>query len=159
MPRALTAPRTKAASSARNGDLAAIHIAKAQLRWSEDEYRDIMAVVCQGVRSAALLDFTGRRRWIAHLQACLKNQPGHHTAARAARPIKGELTPAQRLMWSLWMRLADAGLVKERTMQALEAWVRDHQKIGVARLQWLNKQQEDLVILSLKQWAKRGGAE
>jgi hypothetical protein len=146
-----TARRTKAASPARNGDLAAIHMAKAQLQLSDDEYRDLMATVCAGVRSAAQLDFTGRRRFLAHLQACLRRQPGHQAKARH---IKAALTDQQRLMWSLWMRLADAGMVKERSMRALEAWVRDHQ-IGVDRLQFLNKQQVDQVILGLKAWLKR----
>lgn len=145
------ARRTKAARPARNGDLAAIHMAKAQLQLSDDEYRDLMATVVPGVRSAALLDFTGRRRFLAHLQACLK----HRAPQGATRHIKAPLTPPQRLMWSLWMRLADAQLVGDRTMKALEAFA--HRQTGVERLQWLNKQQEDLVILSLKQWAKREG--
>ncbi len=147
--------RPKAASPARNGDLAAIHMLKAQLQLTDDEYRDLMATVCAGVRSAALLDFTGRRRFLAHLQACARHQP----AQGRARHIKAPLTPQQRLMWSLWMRLADAGLVQSRTMEALEAWVRDHQKIGVERLQWLNRHQEDQVIVALKSWVKSGAVE
>jgi phage gp16-like protein len=147
-----TAPH-KAARPARNGDLAAIHMAKAQLQLSDDEYRDLMATVCNGIRSAAQLDWTGRRRFLAHLQACLK----HRQAPGTARHIKAPLTPAQRLMWSLWMRLADAGQVGDRTMTALEAFAQ--RQTGVQRLQWLNKQQEDLVIVSLKAWIKRGGAE
>ncbi|MEN9627627.1 MAG: hypothetical protein RJA10_854 [Pseudomonadota bacterium] len=143
----------KAARPARNGDLAAIHMAKAQLQLSDDEYRDLMATVCNGIRSAADLDWTGRRRFLAHLQACLK----HRSPQGPARHIRAPLTPAQRLMWSLWMRLADAGLVGDRTMKALEAFAQ--RQTGVERLQWLNKQQEDLVILSLKAWIKRGGAE
>jgi hypothetical protein len=145
--------RAKAARPARNGDLAAIHMAKAQLQLSDDEYRDLMATVCAGVRSAAQLDFTGRRRFLAHLQACLK----HQAPQGKARHIKDALTPSQRLMWSLWMRLADAKLVGDRTMHALEAFA--FRQTGVERLQWLNDQQQDLVIESLKAWAKRGGAK
>ncbi|MEY2689187.1 MAG: hypothetical protein RL375_3385 [Pseudomonadota bacterium] len=125
-------------------------MAKAQLQLSDDEYRDLMSTVCAGVRSAAQLDFTGRRRFLAHLQACLR----HQQPAAKVRHIPAPLTPAQRLMWSLWMRLADAGLVTERTMAALEAFAR--RQTGVDRLQWLNPQQADLVVTSLKQWLKRG---
>jgi hypothetical protein len=138
---------------ARNGDLAAIHMAKAQLQLSDDEYRDLMATVCNGIRSAAELDWTGRRRFLAHLQACVKQL----APQGPARHIRAPLTPAQRLMWSLWMRLADAKLVGDRTMKALEAFAQ--RQTGVERLQWLNKQQEDLVIISLKSWVKRGDAE
>lgn len=136
--------------NARKGDLAAIHIAKARLQLSDDEYRDLMATVCHGVRSAAELDFTGRRRFLAHLQACLR---GRQTAP-AGRTIAQELTPAQRRMWSLWMELADAGLVQQRTMAALQAFAQ--RQTGVERLVWLQPKQEDLVIESLKLWLKRG---
>lgn len=135
------------AASARKGDLAAIHIAKAQLGLPDDEYRDLMATVCGGVRSAGDLDWTGRRRFLAHLQACLR-QRGQ--AAKPGRAIEGDLTPQQRKMWALWMKLADAGLVKERTMHALQAWVA--RQTGVDRIKWLNTHQEGLVLASLRRW-------
>lgn len=46
----------------RQNDLAAIHIAKKQLGLDENAYRDLMATVCGGVRSAADLDTAGRQR-------------------------------------------------------------------------------------------------
>lgn len=140
----------KPARAARTGDLAAIHIAKGKLQLTDDEYRDLMATVCAGVRSAADLDFTGRRRFLAHLQACLK----HHEGGRASKHISAPLTPIQRKMWAMWMRLADAGLVEERTMPALEAFAR--RQTGVDRLTWLNAKQEDLVLASMRSWLKRG---
>jgi hypothetical protein len=134
---------------ARNGDLAAIHIAKAKLRLSDDEYRDLMATVCSGVRSAAALDWTGRRRFLEHLNVCLR----HGVGPGGARHIRQELTPVQRRMWALWMQLADAGLVRERSMLAIEAWVRG--QIGVDRLEWMTSQQEHLVVERLKRWLQR----
>mgnify|MGYP000420278335 CR=1 FL=1 len=133
---------------ARNADLAAIHIAKAQLGLTEDEYRDIMATVCAGIRSAAQLDFTGRKRFLAHLQACIAQ-----SSPRPARPVRKPLTPVQRKVWALWMQLADAKLVEVRSMAAITAWVQ--RQTGVERLEWLNGHQEDLVIECLKQWLKR----
>lgn len=134
---------------ARTGDLAAIHIAKGKLGLSDDEYRDLMATVCGGVRSAAELDWTGRRRFLAHLNACLRQQPQRG----AVRHLNADLTPVQRRMWALWMQLADAGLVETRSMAAIEAFAR--RQTGVERLQWLTGPQEALVIDSLKQWLKR----
>lgn len=130
----------------RKRDLARIHILKNQLGWSEDEYRDIMGAVCGGVRSAGELDYAGRKRWLAHLEGAIK--PG----ARKRRPM---LPPKQRLCWSLWMQLADAGAVEQRTMQALEAFAR--RQTGVDKMDWLNGHQVDLVIESLKKWLNRGG--
>lgn len=133
---------------ARNADLAAIHIAKARLGMSDDEYRDIMATVCAGIRSAAQLDITGRKRLLAHLQKCIDE-----SSPRPAKPIRKPLTPVQRKIWALWMELADARLVDTRSMAAITAWVQ--RQTSVERLEWLTLQQEDLVILSLKQWLKR----
>ncbi len=132
---------------ARKADLAAIHIAKASLGWDDDHYRDILFAVCR-VRSSAQLDFAGRKRFLAHLQAC--GWAGARPAAR--RAVKPALTGPQRKMWSLWQQLADAGLVENRRMPALMAWIK--RQTGVERLEWLNLAQEDLVIVSLKAWLK-----
>ncbi len=140
-----TSPRL----AARRNDLAAIHIAKAQLGLSDDEYRDLLSTVCPGIRSAADLDVSGRRRFLAHLQACLRG----HGKAQPQRLIRKPLSEPQRLMWSLWMQLADAGLVRARSMAALAAYAR--RQTGVERLEWLNKHQEHLVIETLKKWLAR----
>ena len=118
-----------------------------ELQIDDDAYRDLMATVCGGVRSAADLDISGRQRFISHLRTCL-GRPA------VSRPMKGALTGPQRRMWALWMQLADAGLVQRRTMLALCAFV--ERQTGVARLEWLNSQQERLVLESLKSWLKRG---
>lgn len=141
----------KRAYVARNGDLAAIHVAKAQLGLTDDEYRDLMATVCSGIRSASELDFTGRKRFLAHLQACLRT-----SGLQKPKQQREPLTGAQRLMWSLWMQLADAKLVYERSLTAIESFAR--RQTGVDKLAWLNGKQEELVIESMKLWLKRGEA-
>lgn len=140
----------------RQADLAAIHIAKKTLRWSEDEYRDVMATVCAGIRSSALLDVTGRKRLLAHLQACLRANGGGAGTKVAKSPDQARkaLSGRPAKMWSLWMQLADAGLVQARTMAALCAF--GQRQTGVARLEWMNAHQQDLVVESLKRWLERG---
>lgn len=140
-------------SSARRGDLASIHIAKARLGLDDGEYRDLMATVCSGVRSAAALDFSGRKRFLAHLQACLQAQDLASASRSEQRVVRKDLSEHQRLMWSLWMQLADAGLVAHRTMDALQAFAA--RQTGVDRIEWLNFHQESLVLASLKRWLKR----
>lgn len=130
----------------RKADLAAIHMAKASLGWSDEEYRDILQTVCS-VRSSALLDFAGRKRFLAHLRAC-----GYVNAKRGARSVS-EWSPKQRLVWSLWQKLADAGRVNERNRAALDAWLQHH--VGPQRLEWLNGPQQDQAIAMLKQWMVR----
>ena len=144
-----------AAAAERRADLAAIHIAKATLRWDEDEYRDVTATVCGGIRSSAELDFAGRKRFLAHLQACqrangIAPRPGTAAKRRAFLPHEGK-------MWALWMQLADAGLVQQRNMKAINSWVRA--QVQVDSTAFLNKSQQELLIERLKQWLKRGEEE
>lgn len=139
----------------RRADLASIHLAKKALGWDDDLYRDVLFAVCR-VRSAADLDFTGRKRFLAHLRSCGWNG-GADTQRRAgtpaSAPARRPLTAPQRKLWSLWQQLADAGLVEDRKMPALVAWVK--RTTGVDRLEWLTGRQEDLVIEAAKQWLQR----
>lgn len=149
------APRRPAVNAqARKSDLARIHMLKAELGWDEDMYRDVMATVCQGVRSSAQLDITGRQRLIEHLLKCVERDgapKGNRSPSASARK---PLSAVGKKLWSLWMQAADAGLVRERKLAAITAWV--HRQTGVERIEWLNGAQQDLVIESLKLWIKRG---
>lgn len=151
-PHATSRTRQRQPLSARQHDLAQIHQLAKALALDDDAYRDLMATVCGGVRSAALLDVSGRRRFIDHLRRCL----GKPQAPQAGRQIARPLEPKEKLLWALWMQLADAGLVQTRTMQALSAYA--HRQTGVSRVEWLTGAQADLVAESMKQWLKRGGA-
>jgi Protein of unknown function (DUF1018) len=141
----------------RRADLAAIHIAKKELAWDDDTYRDILFSVCR-VKSSGLLDFTGRKRFLAHLRACGWSG-GSRVVTRSGRPASAAsrkpLTPPQRKMWALWQQLGDAGKIVDSKMPALVAFA--HRQTGVERLEWLTDAQEDLVIESLKKWLSRRG--
>ena len=133
-------------------DLARIHVLKKALNWDEDLYRDVMAQVV-GATSAADLDDNGRAKLLAHMQARKDAQDG-----KPARPAQARtpLDATGRKLWSLWMQAADKGLVKARTMAALNAWIK--RQTGVERIEWLGvKGQADLAIESLKLWIARGG--
>jgi phage gp16-like protein len=123
----------------------------AALGWDDDTYRDILVTVT-GKRSAGELDFSGRKRFLDHLRQCgWAGQPQRTTGAVKA-PRK-PLSPVQKLVWSLWQQLGDAGLVKTRTMAALNAWV--ERQTQVARMEWLTPAELDLVVESLKGWLGR----
>lgn len=132
---------------ARRADLAAIHVSKAAMGWDDDTYRDILFAVCR-VRSAAQLDFAGRKRFLAHLRAC-QQQLGIASRASSPRPW----SPMLRALWSRWQQLADARLVHDRSRAGLQAWVQ--RQTGVDRLEWLTTQQLDLVLASAKRWLAR----
>ena len=143
-------PRVTDNEGARRADLAAIHMAKAALAWDDSTYRDIMFTVCR-VRSAADMDFTGRKRFLEHLRKC--------QAQMGIKP-RGDFrpqpwSPPLRALWSRWQQLADAGLVHERSRDALQAWVK--RQTGVDRLEWLTTHQLDALLASAKLWLARQG--
>jgi hypothetical protein len=152
----MTATRTTSSKrvpfDSRRSDLATIHLAAKELGWSDDEYRDIMATVCGGVRSAGLLDTAGRQRLMAHMRACKR---GNGTAP--LRAVHTKLPARDGKLWSLWMQLADKGLVQARTMAALNAFC--GRQTGVDRIEWLNAKQWVALVESMKAWMKRGGME
>ena len=138
-------------AGARKADLAAIHVAKKALGWDDDTYRDSMFTVCR-VRSAALMDFTERKRFLAHLQACQRQMGIKPRGDLQPRPW----SPPLRALWSRWQQLADAGLVHDRSRDALQAWVK--RQAGVDRLEWLTNHQLDAVLASAKLWLARACA-
>lgn len=150
--RSSTAPDKQPHLSSRRGDLAAIHMAKAALGWDDDMYRDVMATVCNGVRSSGELDHTGRKRLLAHLQACL-GQVG----AQAAKPKRrGAWTPRHMRLWSLWQKLAEAGRVRDRSRAGLTAWVTAQTGPGgVSDPTFLTAEQLDMLIERAKGWLER----
>lgn len=142
-------------SKGRQSDLAKIHMAKKALALDDSAYRDLLWTVCQ-VRSSAELDFAGRRRFLDHLAKCgwVDGRKAPQTASKAVRK---PLTAPQKKMWSLWQQLAEAGLVDNRKMPALVAYITRVTKVD--RMEWLNSAQEHLVIESLKSWLERAPEE
>lgn len=140
---------------ARKRDLARIHMLSAELGLSDDEYRDVMASVCAGIRSSALLDVTNRQKLIDHFESTARrinpNRRAGNINVRAT--VKKTLSTRQKLMWSLWMQAADKGMVEQRKMSALNTWLQ--RQTGVARIEWLTPAQEVLAIESLKKWVGR----
>jgi len=76
---------SKLARDHRNGDLARIHIAKQQLSMTDEDYRDMLWT--QGrVRSAADLDFAGRKRVLDYLVSIGFKPTAGKASKRPARP-------------------------------------------------------------------------
>ncbi len=132
-------------------DGARIHAIAAVAGLSDDAYRDLLADLFDGRRSSTELTPSERARLISHLQTLV-----HQSAGGARRSTAGRiatLSRKQRLMWSLWQRLADAGEVHQRSMRGLEGYAK--RQTSVDKLQWLTSPQEDTVIESLKLWLHR----
>lgn len=104
----LARPRTAARPAARpaqprNGALAQIHIAKAQLGLDDDTYRDMLWAVAR-VRSAADLDHAGRDKVLAHLRAS-----GFKPKTKVQRPANIQSADRGPLLSKIEALLLDSG--------------------------------------------------
>lgn len=134
------------AADLRRRELAQIHVAKTQLAMSDDAYRAMLWAVAR-VKSAADLDWTGRKRVLDHLKHC-GFKPAKAAGARAqARDDQS------RKIRALWLDLAQAGAVRDPSEAALASFVRRH--TGADALQWLSVAQASRIIEHLKKWRAR----
>lgn len=135
------------ASDLRKSELAKIHIAKADLRLTQGDYESLLWTVCR-VRTAADLDWTGRKKLLDHFQKLGWKPKRHRKLAQGA---------TARKIRSLWLQLRDIGVLENPDEAALLAYVK--RMTDVDRLEWLNDAQERRVIESLKQWLTRAKRE
>lgn len=144
------------AASARNIELAKIHIAAQQLGLTQpgddSVYRDMLWSVAR-VRSAKDLDAGGRQAVLKHLRAS-----GFQDRAGSSSYQAG--TPAALIRW-LWTQLANAGAVQDRSDRALRRYIGQHSganpdfRPDEIAPQHLDRQQASMVIEQLKRWLDR----
>jgi phage gp16-like protein len=138
----------KSNPQSRNNELAQIHIAKSQLGIDDETYRAMLWTVCR-VKSAADLDYAGRRRVLEHLKSRgWKNKP-----ARKAKSRILASDDQSKMIRALWLELHDVGAVKDSSEAALASYVKRITKVEA--LQWLNTNQASVVIETLKKWLNR----
>lgn len=129
-------------------DLAKIHIARKELAMDEDAYRLMLESVA-GVTSSAKLSARGRAK-VLHRLRQLGWKP--KTSARPRRRVTAQ-EPQDRKIRALWLDLAQMGVVRDRSEQALARYVK--RQTGVEALDWLDGRQAEKVIEALKAWRKR----
>jgi len=130
----------------RNAMLAKIHIARKALCWDDDTYRDVLERVT-GKRSAGDLSDRQLHQVIAELKA--KGWKDRKPGRNAARDGQS------RKIRALWLTLADAGAVRNRSESALRAYAK--RITGLDDLRFADSHQKNAVIESLKDWCKREG--
>lgn len=107
-------------------------------------YREIL-MRCAGVTSSTQI------RSVAKAEAVLDE---FRRLGIGTPPPHKALTPQQNKIWSLWQSLADKGLVRDRSMLGLLAWIK--RQTGVDALSFMTWPQEHQVTESLKRWLARG---
>jgi len=118
---------------------------KAGEQLDDASYRDILQR-CAGVASSTQI------KSVAKAEAVLDEFRRLGIGTPAPRK---PLSPQQKKIWSLWQQLADKGLVRDRRMAGLLAWVK--RQTGVDALSFMTWPQEHQVTESLKRWLARGG--
>ncbi len=148
----------------RTSDLAKIHIAKKDLALDDETYRDVIRNIGKaGSGSAADLDPTGRARVLEHFRRTgWKPRRSRRTAARKTAKHPQAASEGQvELIRSIWIRMADAGIVRDRTEQGLRTWIRSatrryhDQKAGYGAPEFLPDWVAQRMIEHLKAWARR----
>lgn len=127
----------------RNRELAQIHIAKTQLGMEDETYRAMLWTVAR-VKSAADLDWTGRKRVLEHMKACGAKLGG-------VRPPRAAPDRAA-LVGKIGAQLTDMGL----------SWQYGHgmskQMFKVAKVEWCSPEQLRKIVAALAYKQKKGAA-
>ena len=147
----------------RKRELALIHLAKATLGLSRDDYEHVLRAVT-GQTSAADLDAAGREKLLKHFKSkgfVVKAKAG---AARAL----GIREPQIKKLQAMWYALSDAGAVErpasiEACNRAVEAWAKEqlatHALGPLDALRFATGAQLDKLIESMKRWGQRVKAD
>ena len=124
-----------------------IHIAKFQLNIDDDTYRHLLQTLTQK-NSTKIMTIWELKKVVDNLKAKgFKVKP----PKKAAKITATE--PVHKKIRSLWLKLADAGKVKNRSEKAINSYVK--RITGVEVMDWLTEKQAMVVIESLKCWQAR----
>lgn len=141
--------KPQTASAIRKRELAQIHVAKSQLGIDDDTYRAMLWTVAK-VKSAADLDWAGRKKVIDHLKTKgFKIKRGNKVVG--TRPLASD--DQSKMIRALWLELHEYGYVENPAESALATFVK--RMTDVDALQWLNSMQASKVIEELKRWRWR----
>lgn len=142
--------RFASADQRRRSLLGKVHIAKKELKLSEDAYRDVLfgitgkdsAGKCSEGELGKVLDRMRALGWTpANPKGRTTSRPADHPSAKKAR--------------ALWISLYHLGVIENPAEQALEAFAA--RQLKCERLQWTNQGQTFRLIEALKGMAERAG--
>lgn len=126
-----------------------IHIAKRDLQLDDDTYRQLLITVTSKSSTRDMV--------VPQLDTVLNAMKKRGFKIKAAKKASStrplDDSPQSRKIRSLWLEMADAGIIRDRSEVALARWVK--RETGVDSLQWLNSEQASVIIEKLKQWQRR----
>lgn len=135
--------------------IAAIHVLKAKLGLSDDDYRALLLNLT-GQRSSKLLTTAQQAVVRDHMQQ-LAVKLGLARPTRSRRNTfaqsSSSASPRERKVWALWNQLYRSGKLRDNSAPALNAWVK--RTVGVDALRFATAPMLDTLIEALKAWDAR----
>lgn len=124
-----------------------IHVAKRDLSLDDDTYRAILLQIADKTSSADLT--------VPELEKVLEHMKRIgfkvRSKSKPSRPLAQD--EESKKIRALWLFLHELGAVKNPSEEALAAYVK--RIAGVDALQWINGEQAERVIETMKKWAMR----
>lgn len=136
--------------SERNRLICLIHVAKNQLKLSDDEYRAVLEGATGKNSCSDMVGLELKHAYDAMVRLGFKPGPGPNKAAKAKSPQISKLR-------AQWIELHGLGLVKDRSDAGLRKFCK--RLTGVDRLEWLTSAQASKAIEGLKAMRQRAGGE
>ncbi|MDO8931543.1 MAG: regulatory protein GemA [Rhodocyclaceae bacterium] len=133
-----------------------LHVARRDLRMEDADYRAVLSTASKGVHDSSKdMSATELERALAHMKRCgFKVRTKAKSASAKPKPsraLAGDLE--SKKIRALWLMLHDLGAVKNPSEAALAVYVK--RITHVDDLHWINGEQAETLIETLKKWALR----
>lgn len=130
-----------------------LQVGKKQLCMDDDVYRDFLALHGAQVKNGRASASTMSLKQLFHALEAMKRAGFTPRAKAITDPQSDWRRPRINKIIALWCTLADAGVVKDRSEKAMNAWCMSITK--KARLEWAASADLNACIEGLKKWAWR----
>ena len=130
-----------------------IHVAKRNLQLDDDTYRAILQRVGRK-DSSSDLTVPELEKVLEHMKRSgfkVRSKAKQPAPAKSSRPLAQDAE--SKKIRALWLFMHQIGVVKNPSEEALASYVK--RITGVDALQWINGDQAETLIESLKKWAMR----
>ena len=130
-----------------------IHVAKRDLQLDDDTYRAILQRVGRK-DSSSDLTVPELEKVLEHMKRSgfkVRSKAKQPAPAKSSRPLAQDAE--SKKIRALWLFMHQIGVVKNPSEEALASYVK--RITGVDALQWINGDQAETLIESLKKWAMR----
>ena len=148
--------QTTRSTSYRQRLIRLIHVAKGELRMDDDTYRSVLERFGKRTSSTEMT-IPELETVLEHLKRSgfqVRSTNKSPSARKPARPSRALAQDAEsKKIRALWLFLHELGVVKNPSEEALAAYVK--RIAGVDALQWVNGNQAERLIESMKKWAMR----